>query len=83
MNTNRNGVTENAFSKVDHDKFGENLESIFGKKESPWCEYCGKRISFCECHLPARGCCCHLSSPCDYCEIKSLLPSDSVSHTLD
>lgn len=48
MNTNRNGVTENAFSKIDLETFGKNLEEIFPPKKD-FCDKCEKRITWCEC----------------------------------
>lgn len=40
---------EKAHLKTDQKKLEEGLERVFGKKESPWCDGCGKRKTWCEC----------------------------------
>lgn len=42
---------ENAHLKTDQKKFNEEHERIFGKKESPFCDKCEKRHSYCECKM--------------------------------
>lgn len=43
------GVEEVASLRTDMEKFGQEHERIFGKKESPFCDTCEKRHAFCEC----------------------------------
>lgn len=54
MRTNHSGVTEKAEFNIDRDKYGENFDRIFGKKdieENACCSICGELEEVgCECH---------------------------------
>ena len=41
MNTNRNGITENAFANIDNEKFAKNFDHIFNREKCK-CEECEK-----------------------------------------